>query len=157
MTRDEIIRRHANGERYFALAYLRGADLCDAYLSGVNLSRANLSDADLSGADLSGANLSGANLSGSYLHGVDLSGANLSRAYLSGADLSGAIGVSYAMLGEYQFTLIDGPTPMIHAGCRWFTVPEARAHWAEGNEANWTVKSAAYGARCRRILDFLTE
>ena len=76
-------------------AYLSGADLRSAYLSGANLSGANLRSAYLSGAYLSGANLSGANLRSAnlrsaYLSGANLSGANLRSAYLSGAYLSGA-------------------------------------------------------------------
>ena len=66
-------------------AYLRRADLSDAYLSGADLRRANLSGADLSGADLSDANLIGANLSDADLSDADLIGANLSGAYLKGA------------------------------------------------------------------------
>ena len=83
---------------------LRGADLCDASLShidlrsadlrGANLNRADLNGADLrgvnlSGADLSQANLSGANLRSADLSYADLSGANLNRADLNGADLRG--------------------------------------------------------------------
>ena len=52
---------NTKGER----AYLRGADL-----SGADLSGAYLSGADLSGADLSGAYLRGADLSGAYLSGA---------------------------------------------------------------------------------------
>ncbi len=77
--------------------------------------------ADLSGADLRGADLSGADLRGAVLSGADL----------SGADLSGASGV--LVVGPcdewlmYAVSSDDGPR--IKAGCRWFTVEEARAHW----------------------------
>ena len=71
-------------------AYLSGADLSRADLSGAKLSGADLSRANLYGADLSGADLSRANLSGANLSGANLSRANLSGAYLSGANLSGA-------------------------------------------------------------------
>ena len=82
------------------------------------------------------ANLSGANLIEADLSGTDLSGANLSRANLSGADLSGA---NLRLIGGrtdgYYFYLIreDVPTNrvMICAGCRYFTLDEARAHWTE--------------------------
>jgi hypothetical protein len=71
------------------MAVCGNTDLSCAYLSGADLSRAYLSGAYLSGADLSRAYLSRA-----YLSGADLSRANLSGAYLSGADLSGANGVN---------------------------------------------------------------
>jgi uncharacterized protein YjbI with pentapeptide repeats len=113
-------------------ANLSGANLSRADLFGANLSRANLSRANLSGADLSGANLSRANLSG-----ADLSGANLSRADLSGANLSGAnlFGVPVIDGGlrsdGYRFflTAYKEEGVRIKAGCRNFTIDEARAHW----------------------------
>ena len=74
----------------FTMAYLRGAELSGAYLSGVDLFAANLVAADLRGADLGGANLSTADLSGADLSGANLFGADLSDAELGGADLSGA-------------------------------------------------------------------
>ena len=121
-------------------ADLSVADLSVANLSWANLSGANLSVADLSGADLSGANLSVADLSGANLSGANLSGANLSRAYLSGADLSGAdLGDQWFIQGPtradgYAFFLqqLTGDTePMVKAGCRYFTLSEARTHWQE--------------------------
>ena len=76
-------------------AYLRGADLSGAYLSGADLRGADLSEADLRGAYLRGAylreaDLRGADLRGAYLREADLRGADLSEADLRGADLSGA-------------------------------------------------------------------
>ena len=70
--------------------------------------------ADLSRADLSRANLSGANLSG----------ANLSDAQwiLQGAVRSDG----YAFF--FQQLTADA-SPMIKAGCRYFTLADARAHW----------------------------
>jgi uncharacterized protein YjbI with pentapeptide repeats len=83
---------------------LRSADLSGAYLIGANLSRADLSGVTLFEAYLGGANLSAADLSGATLYGAsliaaDLSGANLSwaklyRVNLSRANLSGATGIS---------------------------------------------------------------
>ena len=69
--------------------------------------------------------------------------ANLSRANLSGADLSGA-DLSRANLGEqwviqgqhrsdgYPFflqRLTGDKEPMVKAGCRYFTLMQAEAHW----------------------------
>ena len=82
---------------------------------------------------------SGAYLSGAYLSGANLSRANLSRAYLSRADLSRAdLGAGcWVIQGPcrsdgYWFHLqrLYGETqPMVKAGCRYFTLPEAFAHW----------------------------
>ena len=72
------------------LAYLRGAELSGAYLSGADLFGANLSAADLRGADLGGAHLVSADLSGADLSGANLFGADLSWAELQGAALNGA-------------------------------------------------------------------
>ena len=97
--------------------------------------------ADLSGAILSAANLSGANLIGANLRGADLSGANLIGANLIGADLSGA-NLDSTDLSDAHSILTAGPCDgwmmyavqhadgiRIHAGCRWYTVAEAVAHW----------------------------
>ncbi len=113
-----------------ALLAAEGVDLSGAYLRGANLS----------GADLSGANLSGANLSGANLSKANLSGANL-----SGANLSGAVGA--ICLGTdtrgYRFVGIrhaDGWR--ISAGCRWFTVAEAVAHWKKAKNKDALARVA---------------
>ena len=123
---------------------VRAAVKSGADLSGANLGGANLGGADLGRADLSGANLGGADLSWANLGGANLGGANLGRADLSGADLSGA-NLSGANLGGenvarliaradrmdgYQFMALEleGGGFKIKAGCRWFTIPEFRAH-----------------------------
>ena len=104
------------------------ADLIDANLSGANLSRANLSRADLSSANLSRANLSHADLSG-----ADLSRADLSGAYLSRANLSGQWIIQGATRSDgYAFflqKLTADTEPMVKAGCRYFTLRAAQAHW----------------------------
>jgi len=119
-------------------ADLRGADLRGAYLSGANLSGADLRGAYLRGAYLSGADLSGADLSGADLSGAYLSGADLSGADLSGADLGGAdLGTQWIIQGAtrsdgYAFflqKLKDDSEPMVKAGCRYFTLSQAEAHW----------------------------
>ena len=100
-----------------------------------NLRNADLRGADLYGADLRGADLRGANLRGADLRGADLRGADLSRANLYGADL----GDQWIIQGQvrsdgYAFflqKLTQDKEPMIKAGCRYFTIPEAQAHWEE--------------------------
>ena len=117
-------------------ANLIGADLSRADLIGANLIGANLREADLSRAYLSGANLIGANLIGADLSGADLREADLSGAYLRGAKyrgdtLAARIAAADRMDGYtfHIFRLEDG-SHKVMAGCRWFTIPEYRAHVA---------------------------
>ena len=126
---------------------LRGANLRGADLSRANLSGAYLIGADLSGAYLSGADLSGANLSGAYLIGANLSRANLSRAKYEDDTLAACIATAERMDGYtfHLFRLTDG-SHKVMAGCRWFTIPEYRAHVAA--EYSGTVKA-------RETLDIL--
>ena len=106
LTRAELERRYAEGERDFRGANLSGADLSGANLSGalngaipsgriltaphVDLTNANLYGANLYGANLYGANLSGADLTGANLTLANLYFAILKSAILANADLSGA-------------------------------------------------------------------
>jgi uncharacterized protein YjbI with pentapeptide repeats len=80
---------------------LRGADLHENNLVGVNLSEADISESDFSGADLSGADFTESNL-----RKADLFGANLFGAYLSGADLTG-VNLSEANLSEASLNKVD--------------------------------------------------
>jgi uncharacterized protein YjbI with pentapeptide repeats len=130
----EILAEHAK--------WRRGEGGAHADLSGANLSRADLSGADLSGADLSRANLSRADLSRADLSGAYLSSAYLSGAYLSGANLSGANlmdGIKATSAPHRRATRADGYEFLlwhtdvgwrVRAGCRFFTMDEARAHWS---------------------------
>ena len=146
-------------------ANLSGADLSHATIRGANLSYANLSGANLRAADLGGADLSYADLSYANLSGSDLSGADLSYAYLSGADLSGsdlsgadlsfAKGITLAQDGNYMMIMVHGETPMIKAGCRWFTLEAAAVHWASHNQHFWTIKTQEYGESQRAMLNYL--
>jgi hypothetical protein len=140
-------RRREGGERLD----LSGADLREA-----DLSWADLNGADLSWADLRGAGLSGAGLSGAGLSGADLSWADLRGADLSGADLSWAVGIAHPPVNDprgYRCIAVwhaDGWR--IAAGCRWFTLAEARAHWGDGYAGN-----RAIGDAYLRALEWLTE
>ena len=168
MTRDKIITAHAKGARCFAHANLTGANLTGADLTGADLTGAylasadlihadltgaNLRNADLTGANLSRANLTGADLTGADLTGADLTGANLSRANLTGADL----GTQWIIQGParqdgYCFflqKLTADEKPMIKAGCRHFTLANAREHWTN------TRKETPLGDETFAILDHL--
>jgi hypothetical protein len=112
-------------------ADLSGADLRRAYLSG-----ADLRGADLRGADLSGANLRRANLSGADLRRASLCGADLRRADLREAKLREAFGfylLPVCDMRGYSFAhaTLFGTEWRIRAGCRDFSIQEARKHWGE--------------------------
>jgi hypothetical protein len=134
----EAIQEAVKQRAYLGGAYLGGADLGGADLRGAYLRGAYLGGAYLGGADLGGADLGGAYLGGADLGGADLGGADLGGADLGGADLGGAdLGGQWIIAGQtrsdgYQFflqRLKDDSEPMIKAGCRYFTIPEAQKHW----------------------------
>jgi hypothetical protein len=97
----KIIKEHPDNRSVFDLtnAYLKGANLINRELSGVNLSSANLCDALIEGAnltdtilanaDLTNANLYNTVLTNSLLLGANLTNANLHNAILINADLRG--------------------------------------------------------------------
>ena len=111
-----------------------------AWANGGTLSGVNLRGADLGGVNLRGANLWGADLWRADLRGADLGGVNLRGADLWRADLRGAkygddtlaAYVTSADRRDYEFRLFrlaDGSHKVL-AGCRWFTIPDYRAHVA---------------------------
>ena len=126
----------SKGER----AYLGRADLIGADLSGANLRDAYLRGADLRGADLRGADLRNTNLINTDLRGIYLRDANLRGANLLGADLRSA-----SLCDAKGFLLLPVQDPrgysfphavlhdqwMIHAGCRFFTIGQAKDHWGD--------------------------
>ncbi len=126
-------------------ANLRGANLRGANLRWANLCRANLREANLRGADLRWADLHEANLHGADLRGADLRGANLRGATgwipLSETDHGYLVGASW-----------HGDHWQIQAGCRNFTVAEARAHWGA---ADYHIPVS--GSRIVHMLDWLEK
>jgi len=72
-------------------------------------------------ADLMGANLRGANLWGADLWGANLRGAKGVAA--SHFDVRGYVGIAYVFENKIK----------INAGCRNFTISEARAHWGSSD------------------------
>ncbi len=65
---------------------------------------------------------------------ADLSGADLTREHLYGADLTGATGIIRIgpIDGWEMYAVQRSGGPRIKAGCRWFTVGEARGWWGKG-------------------------
>ena len=90
-----------------------GATIYLAVKDSANLSGANLSEANLSGADLYMANLIGANLVGAF--GI----------ICLGTDQRGYRFVGVAQTYGWR----------VLAGCRWFTVAEAKKHWRTNKDA----------------------
>lgn len=70
---------------------------------------------------------------GAYLRGAYLRGADLRGAYLSGAYLGEQWIVQGACRSDgywFQLQKLTGDVePMVKAGCRYFTLVEAREHW----------------------------
>ena len=141
-------------------ADLMGANLSDADLMGANLNGADLRDADLHGANLHGADLHGANLNGANLYdanlrGADLSDANLHGANLSDADLRGATGFHLLTVTDHGYLVLAsriGDEWKIGAGCRSFSIEEARKHWGA---ADYPAPSS--GSRIIAMLDWLEK
>ena len=121
------------GER----ANLYGADLSDADLSGADLRGADLNRANLRDADFRFADLSNADLSGADLRDADLSNADLSNADLIGANFVEAKGFILLPVQDqrgysWSHATLTEDGWKIRAGCRLFTIEEAKAHWGEG-------------------------
>ena len=112
-------------------ANLSDADLSDADLSDADLRRANLSHADLRRANLSHADLSHADLRHADLRRANLRRANLSHADLSDADL---ISLGFDLRGYHFWLRKEGDELLITAGCRQFTLAEARNHWTDAHQ-----------------------
>ncbi len=107
------------------------------------------------GANLWGANLKDANLWGAKLRGANLRGANLWGADLSGADIihCGARSDGYEFFAHIRYSKL-----WIKAGCRYFTVADARKHWRDtraetplGDESLQLVKNAVALAKIRGL------
>jgi len=101
-------------------------------LDGASLVGARLVGASLVGASLVGASLVGARLDGARLDVASLVGARLDGASLVGARLVGAMGIICAGTDprEYRFLGVQHDDQWyVAVGCRWFTIPQAIAHW----------------------------
>ena len=121
--------------------------VAEAVRQGVSLAGANCSEADFFGANCSGANFYGANFSRANFSGANFYGANFFGVRFFGADFSRAnfYGANfYVAEGILHVGPVDGwdmyavrweDGPRITAGCRWFTVSEAREWWGKGGAA----------------------
>lgn len=74
------------------------------------------------------------NLSGADFTGADFSGVHFTGVDFTGADFTGAIGIiRMGPIDGWEMFAVRWPDgPRIKAGCRWFTVNEAREWWEKG-------------------------
>ena len=146
------------GPRNTPIPDLRYANLICADMSGANLTGANFRDANLTGADLRDADLTCAtfryaNLTGADLRRADLRGADLRDADLRGANLRNAVGwvsLTYTDHGYPVWASWQGAEWHILAGCRDFSIAEARERWGSPD-----YRSPSSGSRIIANLDWL--
>ena len=128
-------------------AYLAGAYLAGAYLAGAYLAGADLAGAYLAGAYLAGADLAGTNLAGADLAGADLAGAKINNNKTAVGILRRAI-----RSDGYEFFLWQCEDGFyVNAGCRFFGMAEARAHWTA------TRAGTPLGDETQDILDMFEK
>jgi len=118
------------------LAVKQEADLQEADLQEADLQEADLRGADLRGADLRGADLQEANLRGTNLRGAGLRGTNLWGA-------RGILTLGPSITGRTWVVARHEDGVRILAGCKYFTLAEARKHWGRdwSNEYDHTKRS----------------
>jgi len=152
-------------------ANLFGADLRGADLRGARLKYTDLAGADLSGADLKHAQMVATNLKFTNLQDADLTnamlpkaymcntilrGANLYRASIDNADIRHNTSFIFAGLTNYTVILSNGKTPLIHAGCRCFTISKALEYWGNSDYAHeWTEPEEQWGMQRVYTITFL--
>ena len=162
MKAEELLERHAAGERDFREADLSEADLSEADLRGANLR----------GADLRDANLRDAYLYNAYLYNANLYGANLERADLCDANLRGAnlrhvclrdADLSWTKWHGMTATTPSGPATLtptpngwhLSIGCWDGTIQDLRDLIT--GDAPWPAAAGTERARRRPILTALAD
>ena len=120
-----------------ARAHFSGADFSRANFYGADFYKANFYGANFYGADFSRANFYGANFYKADFYKADFYKANFSLANFSGADFYLAEGILHVgpVDGWDMYAVRWDDGPRIKAGCRWFTVDEAREWWEKGGRS----------------------
>jgi len=154
ITQDEISNRvisiqHAQDNKY--------ADFGGDDLSGLNLRSLDLSGATFIGADLRGVNLRDSRLSYANFHGAIMYDVNLEGADLEEVELRGAIGVHVLTLTSHGYHVLAVWSERkshwrIQAGCRDYTVSQARKHWGAKH-----YEHKGDGERIVMMLDWLEK
>jgi hypothetical protein len=133
---------------------LRGSDLSESDLRESNLRESDLRWSNLRESDLRGSDLRGSDLRWSDLSGSDLSGSNLRWSDLRGSDLSGSKGFYLLTQTDHGYMVYGtwrGEWRII-AGCRDFSISEARSHWGS---PKYHIQSS--GSRIVALLDWLEK
>ena len=113
---------------------------------------ANLTGASLTCASLTGANLTGANLTGASLTGAILTRANLTSAKINEGKIALGILRRATRRDGYEFFLWHCEDGFyIKAGCRFFNMEKARAHWQN------TRAGTPLGDETQDILDMFQK
>ena len=106
---------------------LRGCDLSNSDMRGCDLRYCNLRGCDISNSDLSNSDISNS----------DLRGCDLINCNLRGCDLSYVKGIENSIIDcgirsdgyRFYLTRTEQGEWRIKAGCRNFTITEAKEHW----------------------------
>lgn len=160
-SRDGRVMLHIPDRISLSEADLMGLDLRNADLREKNMMRTSLRGAKLRNASLLkscliGADLSEADLTGADLRFSDLATARFENTILTGANLFGASLMNTSIVDggqrsdDYHFFgwILHGAL-RINAGCRNFTLEQARAHWQR------TRGGTKLGDETMLILDYI--
>lgn len=112
---EELLRRYATGERYFASADIPdGADLKGAVLEDAILEHVWLSDANCQGANLQRVSFRHSNVKCAIFRDANLQDASFEGAAVEATDFAGAnlSGVSFAGAGDYGYIIQPGESPV---------------------------------------------
>jgi uncharacterized protein YjbI with pentapeptide repeats len=111
---EELLRRYAAGERYFAKADIPDtSDLRNSTLADASFDQGWLSDIDFRGANLRHVSFRHCNVKNSDFRGADLEGAIFTGASIEAAQFENAniTNVTFAGAYSYGYELKDGDTP----------------------------------------------
>jgi len=136
ISKEEFLKRYAEGERNFQEYDFTGMNLSGALLAGINLSRSQLIQTKLTEANLSNSILINANLSAVTLDGANLNRANLTRATLKKASLNQA-SLRVTILLEADLSgAVMGKADLYKARLRRANLTDADLSTANLSEAN---------------------
>jgi hypothetical protein len=134
MTKGDIQRAVCNG-----LDLSRG-DFSRQDLSGLFLEGGKFAHCDFRGTDLSSADIQAADFRGANMVGCNLDGALIDRCVrfddAQGIYDAGEDSREYRFIGVWHPDDEYEPGWKIKAGCRWFTLSDARYHWGPEDQDN---------------------
>ena len=110
-SREELLRRYANGERSFPDTELSNADLAGVTLDGASFGRLSwFSSTNFEGASLRGTSFRECNVKCASFRHADLTGASFELAAVEATEFEGAklAGVSFVGATYYGYTIKNG-------------------------------------------------